>query len=208
MIFVSRLVSTPAHGSGGGSPGPDGRHDANLGVIAMALFLGSLSVLFAASILLYVLMRARAETWPPAGTPPLPAGIWVSTALILACSVTIHLAVHAIKRDRQRGLRIWLGITGGLALAFLIAQVVNWFELTAAGLRITNKNAFGFLFYFLTGVHAAHVLGGFVPLGIVLANALRGRYSADKHAGVAYCAAYWHFLDAVWLVLLGVIYLV
>ena len=67
---------------------------------------------------------------------------------------------------------------------------------------------FYFLFYFLTGLHAAHVIGGMVALAIVTANAFRGRYTATRAAGVGHCAAYWHFLDVVWLVMVAVIALV
>jgi heme/copper-type cytochrome/quinol oxidase subunit 3 len=59
----------------------------------------------------------------------------------------------------------------------------------------------------LTGVHALHVLGGFVPLGFVVHHALRRQYSSSSHEGLTLCAQYWHYLGAVWLVLVSMLYL-
>ncbi|MFH1681903.1 MAG: cytochrome c oxidase subunit 3 [Candidatus Eisenbacteria bacterium] len=64
---------------------------------------------------------------------------------------------------------------------------------------------FGFTFYMLTGLHAAHVLGGLIALAVVTARAHRGAYSAADHAGIELCARYWHFLDIVWIVLFAVL---
>ena len=91
-------------------------------------------------------------------------------------------------------------LTTMLGVAFLASQTVNWFALVAA--KLTAKtNLYGFTFYMLTGLHAAHVVGGVIPLGVVTVRAWRGRYSSSFHPGVRYCGIYWHFLAAVWLVL-------
>lgn len=174
------------------------------GIIGMRLFLGSLAVLFVASILGYVLTRSRAETWPPPGVPDLPSGLWFSTAVIVACSGTIHLALRAVRMGERTACSRWLAATLGLGLLFLGAQAVNWFGLAAA--EFTPKtNLYAFLFYMLTGLHAAHVVGGLVPLGIVTGKSLAGRYGSGWHPGVTYMAMYWHFLDVVWLVLFVVL---
>jgi len=57
----------------------------------------------------------------------------------------------------------------------------------------------------LTGLHAAHVVGGLIPLAVVTVRAFRDRYSPAAFAGVAYTAVYWHFLTAVWLVLFTIL---
>ncbi|MBI3725408.1 cytochrome c oxidase subunit 3, partial [bacterium] len=62
------------------------------------------------------------------------------------------------------------------------------------------------IFYCLTWIHALHVLGGLVILGVCLANAWRGRYTLDAHLGVELCELYWHFLLAVWLVLVVMLF--
>ncbi len=174
------------------------------GIIGMRVFLGSLAVLFVASILGYALTRSRAATWPPPGVPDLPSGLWFSTAVIVACSGTIHMALRAVRMGERSACSRWLGATLGLGLLFLGAQAVNWFGLVAA--EFTPKtNLYAFLFYMLTGLHAAHVVGGLVPLGIVTGKSLAGRYGSGWHPGVTYMAMYWHFLDVVWLVLFMVL---
>ena len=62
---------------------------------------------------------------------------------------------------------------------------------------------YAFTFYWLTALHAAHVVGGFVPLGIVIARARRRQYSSSRYEGVRLCKQYWDYLGVVWIVLLG-----
>jgi cytochrome c oxidase subunit 3 len=66
----------------------------------------------------------------------------------------------------------------------------------------------GVIFYWLTGLHGAHVVGGVVFLTVCLTRAARGRYSASSHLGVELCELYWHFLGIVWVVLVTTLFLV
>jgi cytochrome c oxidase subunit 3 len=170
----------------------------------MKLFLVSLGVLFAASLAAYALVRWQAPAWPPPDAPALPAGLWFSTLLIIVASVTIQRALTAARRDRRGALVRDLALTAAIGLAFLILQGFNWLALyrriAAAPLPPTAR-LFPFTFYMLTALHALHVLGGLVHLEIVLVRARRGRYTARHHAGVEYAAMYWHFLDAVWIIM-------
>ena len=176
------------------------------GKLGMRLLIASLAMLFAASITGYIVVRTRAEQWPPEGMPALPSGLWLSTVLIVVSSLTIQWAVAGIRRDRQQPLRLGLSLTLLLGLAFLASQTVNWFGLVAADVR-PGANLYAFTFYLLTWLHALHVVGGLVPLGLVTARAWRGGYTAGFHPGVEYTAMYWHFLDVVWLVLFAVLFL-
>jgi cytochrome c oxidase subunit 3 len=72
---------------------------------------------------------------------------------------------------------------------------------------LPRPTLFAFTFYLLTGLHAAHVLGGFVPLGIVLHRAGEREYSSSRYDGVRFCVWYWHYLGVIWLVLLTVMFL-
>jgi len=132
--------------------------------------------------------------------------LWISTVIIVISSFTMQAAVRAAKGGRQRALRAGMLLTTLLGVAFLVSQTLNWFALVAANLT-ARTNLYGFTFYMLTGLHAAHVVGGVIPLAVVTARAWRGRYSAAFHPGVQYCAIYWHFLAAVWLVLFVVLVL-
>jgi cytochrome c oxidase subunit III len=214
------------------SPAP-----ANLGTFGMAVFLVALGVLFTASIVGYLFIRARAEAWPPPNSPPLPAGLWVSTVVILLCSVSIHRALSSIRRDRQGVLIGALLITLLLGMVFLVSQTVNWVWLISQTERLSQaisaeshgqgmqtaqsslhtlsvpptiariSSLYLFTFYVLTALHALHVIGGMVLLAVVTIRAFAGRYSAAYYPGVKYAAMYWHFLDVVWLVMFVLLFL-
>ena len=170
------------------------------GTLGMKLLILALSMLFAASTVGYLIIRSRAPVWPPPGMPRLPGTLWISTLIIVVSSLTMQSAVRAARAGRQGALRMAMLLTTMLGVAFLASQTVNWFALVAA--KLTAKtNLYGFTFYMLTGLHAAHVVGGVIPLGVVTVRAWRGRYSSSVHPGVRYCGIYWHFLAAVWLVL-------
>ena len=170
------------------------------GRLGVKLLVLALSMLFAASIMGYLVIRSRAAVWPPPGVPRLPETLWVSTLIILISSFAMQSAVRAARTDRQRPLGTWMLLTTALGVAFLVSQTLNWFALVAANLT-ARTNLYGFTFYMLTGLHAAHVVGGVIPLGVVTARAWRERYSSAFHPGVEYCAIYWHFLAVVWVVL-------
>ena len=94
-----------------------------------------------------------------------------------------------------------------LDACFLFLQTFNWIEFyraIPAGTQL--QGAYLGMFFVLTGLHAAHVMGGLIPLGIVIAFAEKGRYSRNFHPGVRYSTIYWHFLDVVWVILFSLLY--
>ena len=174
--------------------------------LLMALLIAALSMALGSIVVAYFVMLARAKVWPPAGTPPLPGWLWLSTGLLVGSSGALHVALWSVRRRRQAGLRAGLILAGVFAVGFLMSQVVNWMLAYAAQMP-PDLNMFAVLFYLFTGLHGLHVVGGLVPLGIVTVKALRGRYGATDHDGVRHCALYWHFVDVVWLVMFGVLLL-
>jgi cytochrome c oxidase subunit 3 len=176
------------------------------GVLGMWVFLATLTVLFLASIVGYLVVRLKASDWPPPGMPRLPSGLWLATVVLLAGSVTIHRALRSIRVGDGKASTRWLQATLALAFVFLFVQSWNWWGLIRLHLTAAT-NLYAFTFFMLTGLHAAHVIGGIVLVAIVLARSLRGRYGSGRHGGVTYAAMYWHFLDAIWLVLFAVMVL-
>jgi cytochrome c oxidase subunit 3 len=176
------------------------------GRLGMGLFLLSLGMVFAATIIAYVVVRLQlvAENdWKPEGAPGLPWLLLLSTFLLLFSSGTMHAAVLSARRGfpaaRVGG---WMAVTCVLALAFLVSQVIAWIDLFEANL-IFDESLYAWTFYILTGLHALHVLCGLPPLVLTTRNAWRGDYGRDpvSRSGLFHCAAYWHFLDVVWVVL-------
>lgn len=184
------------------------RRSEEAGRFGVAVLIVSLTVLFAASMVGFLVVRAQTVAWRAEGLPPLPRGLWASTAAILAASLAVHGALRAARRDAQRALRFRMAATTALGGAFLLLQLWNWESLMASGMLPTTRSLYAFVFFVMTGLHAAHVVGGLVPLAIVTDRAFQGRYGPARHAGVLYCAMYWHFLDGVWLALLAMLFTV
>jgi len=193
-------------------------------VASMMLTVGlvSASVLFIASLVAYLFIHFFHHVANAAPFPQLPGGLWVSTVLLLASSGTLHWALTAARRDNQGGLRTAMLVTLALGLAFLINQALNWVELGSAVQAWGQSNHVDFnaltpdpvaqwlkfhllAFYFLTVLHAAHVLGGVIPMAVTTRNAFAGHYTRTSHSGVRLLSMYWHFLDVVWLILFVVL---
>jgi cytochrome c oxidase subunit 3 len=173
----------------------------------MWVFLGSLSILFATSLFACLLVTIQAGAWRTDAHPGLPSKLWVSTLFLLATSVVLEYGRWQIRRNNQQALFAMLLMTLGLGVAFLINQTRIWLAVANIQLPSTAKALYEFSFGVLTGLHALHVLGGFIPLIICTVQASRGRYSSFDHAPVTYCAMYWHFLDVMWVVIVSALLL-
>lgn len=195
----------------GGADRPHGAGDLpriSAGQLGMIIFLVSLSVLFAGTMVAYLIVRFRNDTWRTAEQPGLPLGLIASTILIMLASLALHRAVTAIRKNRVEALQRWLVATFVLALGFLVGQTLNWISMTRHDLPPDAKSLYAFTFYMLTGVHALHVVGGFVPLSVCVRRAYQGAYTSLSFRGVRYCAQYWHFLDVVWILMLSAMWAV
>jgi cytochrome c oxidase subunit 3 len=149
----------------------------------------------------------RVGTWPPTDLPPLLGSlVLVNTLLLVASSFTLHYGHIALEQDRRRAFLGGLGATTLLGAVFIVGQALEYYEfLVEAGFTLTS-GAFASAFYGLTGLHGLHVSLGVVLLAITLGRALRGQYTPDRDTAVRTVSLYWHFVDAVWLVLVAVLY--
>ncbi|MCC7479725.1 heme-copper oxidase subunit III [bacterium] len=178
-----------------------------------------MSMLFLSGVILYIVVMVNAPAWPPSGWPGLPGGMWVSTLILLLSSGTLFWAHVSAKGGSPGMLKIAMLLTFLLGLAFLILQALNWKELWEAAKPLLNELAPkrdthlapgttpvnpGFyisLFFILTGLHAAHVIGGVIWLFTGTIGAFRGYYQPGRLSGLFALGQYWHFLDVVWVVL-------
>jgi len=172
--------------------------------MGMWLLLASLGMLFGASLVGFLVLRVRAEQWPPPGTPPLPGGLWVSTGLLIVLSLALVMAARAARAGKTSALNRMLGVSVLLAVAFLAAQISNWMRMAAHSV-LPDQSLFVWFFYLLTILHAAHVLFGLVPLVLVAVRARRGRYTADDHETIHLVGMYWHFLLVTWVAIMVVL---
>jgi cytochrome c oxidase subunit 3 len=172
--------------------------------LGMIVLFCSMTVLFIASLIGFWFTRLTSPHYRAPGLPDLPSGLLLSTALIGLTSFCIWQAQVAVKRNLLEALRRWLLAAAAVASLFLLTQSANWFVMRPPR---DENSLYLATFFLLTGVHALHVLGGFIPLGFVLHHAWRRHYSSSNHEGLSLCAQYWHFLGAVWLVLVATLYL-
>jgi len=172
------------------------------GMLGMSIFIIAVSMLFAASVVAYLVVRLRHPEWQ---NPPLPYWLFVSTFLIIGSSMTMQLSLHSIRTVRESVARTGLTATLVLALLYLCSQTMAWLTLVRSGV-FAQSNLYAFSFYMLTVLHAVHVLGGVVPMSTVTIAAYRGRYTEETHLPIKYMAMYWHCLTVIWIILFGVLW--
>jgi cytochrome c oxidase subunit 3/cytochrome o ubiquinol oxidase subunit 3 len=131
----------------------------------------------------------------------------INTICLLSSSATITFAVRALGRGREDRFRIWWFATIALGAYFLAGTAYEWGRLIHAGLTIST-NLFGTTFYSLVGLHASHVVVGLLALTLVLVFALRGAVKSEHVERIEVLALYWHFVDAVWIVVFTVVYII
>ena len=131
----------------------------------------------------------------------------INTICLLSSSASITFAVSTLRRGREDLFRIWWFVTIALGAYFLAGTAHEWDRLIREGLTITT-NLFGTTFYSLVGLHASHVVAGLLALTIVLVFALRGAIKREHAERIEVLALYWHFVDAVWVVVFTVVYII
>lgn len=175
--------------------------------MGMLLFILTEATLFATFLVSYFFLRFQsAPRWPPDGIEPptllLPS---VMTIILLSSSVPMHLAEVGIRKGSRRQLHLGLLLSFVLGAVFLALQ---GFEYAESLKEFTpGANAYGSLFFLITGFHGAHVLAGLLLNLWVQVQARRGFFSQERHLTVRNVALYWHFVDAVWIAIFSSLYL-
>ncbi|TWU06043.1 cytochrome c oxidase subunit 3 [Stieleria varia] len=166
------------------------------------LFLLSLIVFFLCSILFYAIY-ASARRGDPQNLTLLPKGFLISTACLILISVLVHVATRTIRRERQRLTGWLLGTSAAAGILFTVMQCLTMLKMLLGPDMYTgtSRGLFGMVIV-LAILHALHVLGGIIALGIVATGAFQERYDHERHWPVDFAAQYWHFLDVVWLCML------
>ncbi|HLM63460.1 MAG TPA: heme-copper oxidase subunit III [Acidimicrobiales bacterium] len=177
------------------------RPPSTLGV-GVVVWLASELMFFSGLFGAYFTLRSINDPWPPEGVELETLRTALATAVLVASSGTIHFAVVAARREDRRGAIRWLGITAVLGTLFIANQATEYVQ---ADFRI-DSNAYGSMFYLMTGFHGLHVIGGLVFMAAAAA-AIAGRSRAPTHQTVEVCSYYWHFVDVVWVAMFSTLYL-
>ena len=197
-------VLPPANGGGGGDDGkrPRGRKPSPkryytgmaLGIVSILMFFMALASAF--------LVRRGSGDWV---SVRIPTQMWINTVVLLVSSGTLELARQRLAKGKLAAYKnLWL-VTTVLGVMFLVGQVVAWRQLVAQGIYLASNPASSF-FYIFTGAHALHLLGGVAALlYVAVRNFDRAQVTRTVAAEVT--SHYWHFMDALWLFLLTLLYL-
>jgi cytochrome c oxidase subunit 3/cytochrome o ubiquinol oxidase subunit 3 len=175
------------------------------GRVAMLALITGESAIFTIFVVAYIYYIGKSLT------PPYPAQVleipFFNTVCLLASSVTIWLAEREIDRGKMRSFAAWWAVTIALGLYFIVGTAVEWHKLIYIDGLTIRTNLFGTTFYSLVGLHATHVVVGLIGLLIILLFTLTGHVRAEHSERIQVFALYWHFVDAVWVVVFTVVYI-
>lgn len=173
-------------------------------VAMLSLIIGETAI-FTIFVVAYVYYIGKSLTGPTPQVLELPI---FNTVCLLSSSVTIWLAERQIERGKMKPFAAWWALTIILGLIFIVGTGLEWHKLIYLDGLTIHTNLFGTTFYSLVGLHATHVVVGLLMLGIVMVFALTGRLHPSHNERVQTLALYWHFVDAVWVVVFTVVYII
>ena len=168
-------------------------------LIALLAFLAVIASFFGLILSAYAL-RMELGDWIPLTEPQL---LWANTLMLIIASVVFQWTRNAAINNQLQRLKPGMVITGILTWGFVVGQLVAWQQLHSLGefVFVNPSNAF---FYFLTGTHAAHILGGLYVWARAMVKILSGNEDTKGiNRSIELCSIYWHFLLIVWLILFG-----
>jgi cytochrome c oxidase subunit 3 len=176
------------------------------GPVAMYSLIAAESAIFTIFVVAYLFYIGKSFSGPTPRdvlSPPI-----FYTVCLLSSSVTIHFAVKALRAGNVRRFGVWWLLTITLGALFLYGTASEWHRLIyAEGLTITT-NLFGTTYYSLVGLHGFHVIVGLLCLSTVMAFTLFGAVKQEHAERIDVLSLYWHFVDAVWVVVFTVVYVI
>jgi cytochrome c oxidase subunit 3/cytochrome o ubiquinol oxidase subunit 3 len=176
------------------------------GTVAMASLITAESTIFTIFVTAYLYYLGR-DVQGPTPREVLEVPVFY-TICLLSSSFFIWLAEHAIDRGRMGAFRLWWSVTILLGITFLYGTASEWHKLIVHDHLTISTNLFGTTYYSLVGLHASHVVVGLLLMLATLAFALAGAVGPQHAYRVKTLALYWHFVDAVWVVVFTVVYVV
>jgi cytochrome c oxidase subunit III len=176
--------------------------------IAMTVFLVSLAMMFATLILSFVVFRLSSTSWPPMGMDrPTLFYPLISSFFIIASSFAFEVYAGALKKGDFELSKLSYWLTVLLGLAFLVAQVMLWNNLTSEG-YLVDTGVFASMLHSFTWVHAAHIVMGLIWLLYLLPTTKLGATFERYEIRVSCAGKFWHFLGIVWVLLFVILFVV
>lgn len=175
------------------------------GIVGMACLIAAESAIFIIFVVAYIFYTGKSLSGPtPREVLELPI---FSTICLLSSSITVHFAVHELRLNKVNLSAWWLAATVLLGSIFIGGTATEWYKLIYHDGLTIRTNLFGTTFYSLVGLHASHVLVGLIMLGLALIFTLMGKVDSGHAERLEVLSIYWHFVDAVWVVVFTVVYI-
>jgi cytochrome c oxidase subunit 3/cytochrome o ubiquinol oxidase subunit 3 len=176
------------------------------GVVAMASLITAESAIFTIFVVAYLYYLGRDVGGPtPREVLEIP---YFGTVCLLSSSFFIWLAERAIEHAKMKAFTLWWSVTILLGLIFLGDTANEWYKLIVHDQLTIRTNLFGTTFYSLVGLHASHVIIGLLMMILVCVFSLTRKLKPAHAERVKVLALYWHFVDAVWVVVFSVVYII
>jgi cytochrome c oxidase subunit 3 len=176
------------------------------GTVGMACLILAESAIFIIFVVAYIYYIGKSLSGPtPAQVLELPI---FGTICLLSSSITVHFAVSALRKENLQSFLLNLGGTVLLGSIFLLTTAREWYRLIHDEGLTLQTNLFGTTYYSLVGLHATHVVVGLIMLSITLFLSLRGLVKEEHAEKFEVLSLYWHFVDAVWIVVFTVVYVI
>jgi cytochrome c oxidase subunit III len=176
------------------------------GQVGMYALIAAESAIFTIFVVAYLFYRGKSLSGPMPSevlSPPI-----LYTICLLSSSLTIHFAVRNLRGGRKRSFAAWWFLTIILGATFLYGTASEWHRLIYKdGLTITT-NLFGTTYYSLVGLHGFHVIVGLIALSTVMTFTIFGAVKQEHAERIDVLSLYWHFVDAVWIVVFTVVYVI
>jgi len=162
--------------------------------------------LFSIFVTAYLFFMGKSQTGPyPADVLTVP--VW-GTICLLSSSLTAELAVRSLRANAKGRFQLSLGVTILLGAEFLRQTWIEWHKLISVDHLTIATNVFGTTYYSLVGLHASHVVIGLTLLLLVFVLGLSGASLHKHERRVELLSWYWHFVDAVWVVVFTLVYII
>lgn len=175
---------------------PDQRKKIHPHKLAMWIAIGTMMMMFGGLTSGYIVRKAQGD-WRYFDIPPV---FYVSTAVILISSFTLHFGIRAFKKRMMPRFQVLITTTLALGILFGILQVVGFYTLYDNNIRVDGNVSESFL-YVMSWAHLLHILGGIIALLIVFFRAFRTRVKVYNATGLEIVASFWHFVDILWIYL-------
>ena len=176
------------------------------GSVGMWSLIAAESAMFLIFLVAYIFYMGKSLSGP-SPKDVLDPPIFISICLFLS-SLTIHFSVNALRKRSQAGFLGWLVATILLGVIFLVGTGHEWYGLIFKDDFTIRTSLFGTTFYSLVGLHATHVTIGLLMLITVMVLGLFGKVNEEHFHQYHTLSMYWHFVDAVWVVVFTVVYLI